>query len=227
MKPLITTGRLSTRMSAAEAERLLARLHPYLPTQADWRHPDIELEIGMGNGLALLERAKAASDRLFVGSEMYLNGVQTALNALPPANVRITHQDARELLATVPDGALSRILVLFPDPWPKAKHHKRRIVQPALLEDAARTLKSGGELWVVTDWPSYAYHGIATLFAHPAFALAGTGHAAADCKPSARLDDELGPHHLATPPPWWVETKYQQKAQTAGRRPWFVHAVRK
>lgn len=232
MKPLITTGRLSTRLTAADVDRLLARLQPYLPISGTWTHPDIELEIGMGNGLALLKRARAAPESLFVGSELYLNGLQTCLSALrkdgaPPSNVCLTNQDARDLLAMVPDAALSRILVPFPDPWPKAKHHKRRIVQPELLDAAARTLKPGGELWVVTDWPSYAYHSLATLFAHPSFALEGTDHAAADCKPSARLEDGPGPHRLAMPPAWWVETKYQHKARTAGRQPWFIKATRR
>ncbi|MCP5405152.1 MAG: tRNA (guanosine(46)-N7)-methyltransferase TrmB [Pseudomonadaceae bacterium] len=232
MKPLITTGRLSTRMDAAEVEQLLARVAPYVPTAADWRHPDIELEIGMGNGLAMLERAKAAPERLFVGSEMYLNGLQSCLAAMAeqqdaPTNLRLTAEDARELMEAIPDGCLSRILVPFPDPWPKAKHHKRRIVQSALLDAAARTLKDGGELWVVTDWPSYAYHSLAVIFGHPAFVLEGTGHAAADCKPSARLEEQLGPHHLATAPAWWVETKYQDKAKVAGRRPWFIRAVKR
>ncbi|MFZ2586636.1 MAG: hypothetical protein WAZ18_00710 [Alphaproteobacteria bacterium] len=233
--PIPTTGRLSSRMSEADIAKLLARLQPHLPTAADWAHPEIELEIGMGNGLALLARAQAAPHRLFVGSELYLNGLQVALNHLTPAprslgeggNIRLTNHDARALLATIPPATLSRILIPFPDPWPKSGHHKRRIVQPSLLDEAARTLKPGGELWVVTDWPSYAYHTIATLFPHPAFTLAQTGGQAADCKPSARLDEKLGPHHLATPPAWWVPTKYQAKAYTAGRVPWFIEATRK
>lgn len=220
-------------MDTVERADIIARLAPYAPQSADWTHPQIELEIGMGNGLAMLERARAAPDRLFVGCEVYLNGLKTLLYHLQPSpgarpvqpNIRMTNTDARDLLAGLPAHCLDRILIPFPDPWPKARHHKRRIVNADMLTLCAKALKPTGELWVITDWPDYAYHALSQIYAHPAWALAQTDRAAADCKPSARLEDELGPHHLGMAPPWWVATKYQGKAQLAGRRPWFIRGM--
>lgn len=225
-----TTGRTSSRLSGDDIGALKSRLAPLQPTPALYKKKPLELEIGMGNGLALLERAKADPARAFLGSEVYLNGLKTLLHHLkthPQPNVFATDADARDLLADIPPGSLDRILIPFPDPWPKARHHKRRIVQQDLLTLCAKALRTGGELWIVTDWPSYAYHSIAEIFRHPAFTLDQTGGAAADCKPSARLSDHLGPHHLSSPPAWWAETKYQQKARLAGRAPWFIRALNK
>lgn len=232
-----TTGRLASRMSLEAQAALRARLETFAPAKGEWA--GAELEIGMGNGLALLERARAAlkagADGLYIGSEIYLNGLEVLARELEkknaPKNVRLLAQDGREILEGVPAGALSRVLVLFPDPWPKGKHHKRRIVQPDLLDAAARALQPGGELWVVTDWPSYAFHAIGVMASHKSFVMAQTDGAAADCKPSARLgggeEPALGPHLLGVAPAWWVETKYQAKAKVAGRGSWYIKAVKK
>lgn len=229
-----TTGRLASRMNSEEQEALRARLEAWAPKKTEW--DGAELEIGMGNGLALLERARANPDGLYIGSEIYLNGLEVLARELKkkgaPGNVRLLAKDGREVLEAVPAGVLSRVLVLFPDPWPKSKHHKRRIVQPELLDTAARALKPGGELWVVTDWPSYAFHAIGVMAGHKAFVMAQTEGVAADCKPSARLgakgeEPALGPHLLGQAPAWWVETKYQAKAKVAGRGSWYISAVRR
>jgi tRNA G46 methylase TrmB len=123
------------------------------------------------------------------------------------------------------------VCVFFPDPWPKARHHKRRIIQPDFLAACARVFGADGELWVVSDWPDYVFHSIATLYTSPHFALNQTGMVAAACKVNHLADKEaaagLGPHHLAVPPSWWVPTKYQAKAAAQGRAPWFVGAVKK
>jgi len=240
LRPVITTGRLATRMSLAEQAALQAALQPYLLT------PDflataapVEVELGMGNGMALYERAKADPSTRFVGSEIYLNGLQTLLKALsknPLPNVRIYPQDARTLFTSglLQPNSLTRVLILFPDPWPKSSHHKRRLVQPQLISSIRDHLAPGAELWVVTDWPSYAYHSIATLYPTPGLKLAQTLLAAADCKPSARLSGQpedaaepaLGPQLLMQAPLWWQPTKYQHKAQLAGRNPWFIKAIK-
>jgi tRNA (guanine-N7-)-methyltransferase len=72
------------------------------------------------------------------------------------ANVRLHDSDVRELVARLPDASLARVFILFPDPWPKTRHHKRRIVQPELVADLARALKPGGRLRFATDWADYA-----------------------------------------------------------------------
>lgn len=228
---LQTTGRTATRISDAEQADLRAALDAHAPTEAflAGRGP-LEVELGMGNGLALHARALAQPERRFIGNEIYLNGLRTILRALedkPAPNVALSGIDGRLLLEGLPVGGVQRLIVPFPDPWPKTSHHKRRIVQPSLLDAAARALCPGGELWVVTDWPSYAFHSIGLIFGHKAFRLLQTEPAAADCKPEARVGGALGPHRLAETPEWWVATKYQQKADVAGRLPWFVGAVRK
>ena len=232
-----TTGRLASRLGVAEQAALAARLVAQTPDVS--RPPEnLELELGMGNGLALLARAQANPAWQFWGVEVFLNGLGQALRQLerqPVPNAHLLNRDAREVLAQLPPGSVRRVLIPFPDPWPKVRHHKRRLVQPEVLDAVARVLAPGGELWVVTDWPDYAFHTLALLHAHPQLQLAqtlgsGQGLAAADCKPSARLGDEggaaLGPHRLAQAPNWWVGTKYQQKAEKAGRAAWFIDAVK-
>ena len=84
-------------------------------------------------------------------------------------NVRIKDGDARELVAHLPDASLDRVFILFPDPWPKARHHKRRIVQPDMLEDLARVLKPGGRLRFATDVAGYADWALERILASPHF----------------------------------------------------------
>lgn len=226
--PLPTTGRLSSRMSAAEKQAIADALQGFaIPAKLP---DDVELEIGFGNGSALIERAKAAPQRFFIGSEVYLNGMAQALRGAKGfTNVALTTTDARELLASLPAASLSRIVVPHPDPWPKTGHHKRRIVQPAFLKACARVLKPNGELWVVTDWPDYAFHTLALLYADKDFTLQQTGEEAVRCKvkPDGAGEMALGPQILGQKPDWWVVTAYQNKALNLGRAPWFVCATKR
>ncbi len=230
-RPLITTGRTASRLSAAHKHAIQQGLAAYaLPSPVP---QPLEVELGIGNGGAMHARALASPGWHFLGSEIYLNGLKSLLHTLKGQrvpNLSLTSADARTLLQTLPTASVQRLLILFPDPWPKASHHKRRLVQPELLTAAARVLTKGGELWVVTDWPDYALHTLATVYGHPQFALAQTGLQARECKvkPATRGGDDsvLGPHHLATPPAWWAPTKYQEKAAAQGRQPWFISAVR-
>lgn len=227
-RPLHTTGRTSSRMNAAEKATVLAAVAEFaVPSKLSTL---VELELGIGNGEALAERAKAEPGRYFIGSDVYLNGLaQAARLAQGLPNVALTNTDARDLLASLPSASVQRIVVPHPDPWPKASHHKRRLVQPEFLAACARVLQPGGELWVVTDWPDYAFQAIALLYRHPQLQLQQTGEAAARCKvkPGGAGAQPLGPHLLGALPAWWVPTKYQQKALALGRAPWFVGAVRK
>ncbi len=236
-RPIITTGRLATRMTVQEQQELHADLQPWLLTD-DFlaQGKPLEVELGIGNGLALYARAAANPSMNFIGSEIYLNGLRTLLNQLqkhPLPNLRVYPQDGRTLFTDghLKPASLSRVLVLFPDPWPKSSHHKRRIIQPALAQAVHAALQPQGEFWVVTDWPSYAYHSIAILHQTKGLQLAPVNVSAADCKPSARLADEegsatLGPQLLTNAPVWWQPTKYQQKASVAGRNPWFINAIK-
>ncbi|MFQ5609334.1 MAG: tRNA (guanosine(46)-N7)-methyltransferase TrmB [Woeseiaceae bacterium] len=126
------------------------------------RHVLCVFEIGFGNGDSLVRQAAANPDRDFLGVEVHEPGVGHCLIAAHAAkvrNLRLIRQDAIEVLQTrIPERSLTRINLYFPDPWPKKRHHKRRIVQPAFLDLCASRLQSGGSLHIATDWQNYAAH---------------------------------------------------------------------
>ena len=118
------------------------------------------LEIGSGMGETTVEIASAHPEIDFVAVEVHGPGVGSLLNAIEKkglTNLRVIRHDAVEVLEhMVADGSLAAIHLFFPDPWPKKRHHKRRLVQPAFAALAARKLAPGGILHVATDWPDYA-----------------------------------------------------------------------
>jgi tRNA (guanine-N7-)-methyltransferase len=120
------------------------------------------LEIGSGMGETTLEIAKAHPEVDFVAVEVHGPGVGSLLNAIEReqlANLRVIRHDALDVLEhMIADGTLAAIHLFFPDPWPKKRHHKRRLVQPAFAALAARKLEAGGILHAATDWPDYAEH---------------------------------------------------------------------
>ena len=124
------------------------------------RHAPVVLEIGFGNGETLVEQATARPDADFLGIEVHEPGVGHCLLKAEQAdigNLRVIMHDAIEVLQhAVPPGSLHRLNLYFPDPWPKKRHHKRRIVQPAFLELVADRLEAGGALHIATDWADYA-----------------------------------------------------------------------
>ena len=132
------------------------------PTQAFGRSNPITLEIGFGNGSSLARMAADDPQSDFIGIEVHRPGVGHLLMELDRQgldNVRIYCHDAVEVLdRCIPDASLDRVLLFFPDPWPKRKHHKRRILQPAFVDRIARKLKTGGCFHMATDWEAYAEH---------------------------------------------------------------------
>lgn len=119
----------------------------------------IVLEIGFGGGEHLVAQAARAPDTLFLGAEPFLNGVGSCLRHIEEsgvANVRLHHGDARDVLAALPPASVERVYILFPDPWPKTRHWKRRLIQPEFLSELARVVKPGGEVRYATDWAHYA-----------------------------------------------------------------------
>jgi tRNA (guanine-N7-)-methyltransferase len=119
-------------------------------------------EVGFGNGAALLALAAERPDTDFLGIEVHGPGVGALLRGLDErgiANVRVLREDAVQVFAArLPAGSLDAVHVFFPDPWPKKRHHKRRLIQPAFLADVARVLRPDGRLHVATDWEDYAAH---------------------------------------------------------------------
>jgi tRNA (guanine-N7-)-methyltransferase len=160
-------GRIKARPIKARQAELLETVGPTVEIpegpfnpralKADAR--EIWLEIGFGGGEHMAGQAERDPDLLIIGVEPFLNGVASAVrhvDDLKLTNVRIHQGDAREVASRLPDGCLDRVFILFPDPWPKSRHHKRRIVQPAFLIELARLLKPGGGLRFATDWAEYA-----------------------------------------------------------------------
>jgi len=136
------------------------------------RTAPVVLEIGFGNGEHLLARAQAEPEKDFLGVEVHRPGAGRLMNRAQAAglrNLRIACDDAVEVLRDwLPERCLAEILVYFPDPWPKKRHHKRRLVQPGFARLAASRLAEGGLLKLATDWAEYATHMRATLDAEPA-----------------------------------------------------------
>ena len=133
----------------------------------------LTLEIGFGMGQSLLAMAQREPERRFVGTEVHPPGVGALLAGIEElglANLRVLDRDVLEILeiAFAP-GELDRVQIFFPDPWPKKRHHKRRLVQPGFVARLARRVAPGGELLLATDWAPYAEWMLEVLEAAPAW----------------------------------------------------------
>ncbi len=131
---------------------------------------EVWLEIGFGGGEHLAVQAARHPDALMIGCEPFINGVASALRHIEEGglkNIRLHADDARAVVQALPDGSLDRIMILFPDPWHKARHNKRRLIQPAFAAQLARKLKPGGRLRFVTDWKDYAGWALERFLATP------------------------------------------------------------
>lgn len=165
----------------------------------------VRLEIGFGGAEHLIAQAQAHPTTGFIGTDAFINGVAKALVAIDAhklGNVRLYFGDASELIDWLPEGALSRIDLLYPDPWPKRRHWKRRFVQDDSLKRLARILNSGGELRFATDIADYAAYALARVLRSPDFAW--TAEQASDWRK-----------------PWadFAGTRYEAKAKREGRTP--------
>ena len=181
------------------AGRIADPLAPFgrRPRRALW------LEIGFGAGEHLVAQAAAHADVAMIGCEPYLNGVARLLSAIEAHaldNIRIHADDARALVDALPDACLGRVFMLFPDPWPKTRHHKRRLIAEPFLAQLARTMRDGAELRLATDQRPYCRWMLARLIGHPAFAWCARG-----------------PDDWRLRPAGWPETRYERKALAAGR----------
>lgn len=131
------------------------------------READTVLEIGFGMGASLVEMAKASPELNFIGIEVHKPGVGSCLSVAAEAgvtNLRVFHHDAVEVLEnSIFLGSLARVQLFFPDPWHKARHHKRRIVQPEFVQTIRNALKVGGVFHLATDWDNYSEHMLEVL----------------------------------------------------------------
>jgi tRNA (guanine-N7-)-methyltransferase len=169
------------------------------------------LEIGFGGGEHLAHQAATHPDIGFLGCEVFESGIASGLSHIAEGNlenVRLHPEDVRVLLAALKPQSLDRVFLLFPDPWPKLRHHKRRIVSPAFLDAIARVMAAGAPFGFASDHHEYAVWTLERLVAHPAFAW--TARSRRDwCRPDG-----------------WVETRYEAKALAAGRSCIYLTAVR-
>ncbi len=203
-------------------EETLPALAIDLPCQAGGLDPaalfddsveEIWLEVGFGGGEHLAWQAARVSQTQrpvgLLGAEFFVNGIASLLRhiAATPAErcVRIFRGDVRDLLEALSPDCLDRVFVLFPDPWPKLRHHKRRIIQSQTLDRLAVLMRPGAELRVATDDPTYLRWILEQLLRHPAFDW------------TAR-----GPQDWRRRPDDWPPTRYEQKALAAGRRPAYL-----
>lgn len=142
------------------------------------------LEIGFGMGENLIDLAERHPERDYIGIEVHRPGVGKVLAELDTrqlTNVRLSNADATDVLTKqIADESFDEIMLFFPDPWPKNRHHKRRLVQPKFVELIRQKLKIGGRFHMATDWEDYARHALAVFASSPGFANAaeGPGYAA-------------------------------------------------
>jgi tRNA (guanine-N7-)-methyltransferase len=173
----------------------------------------IWLEIGFGAGEHLATQAERHPEIGFIGCEVFENGIARLIGDVAARglrNLRIFPEDARLLLDALPPASLGRVFILFPDPWPKLRHHKRRIVAHATLDRLAAVMQAGAELRLATDDPGYLVWMLEHVTAHPAFTWLAR-------RPADWRDR----------PPDWPPTRYEAKARAAGRVPTFLRFMRR
>jgi tRNA (guanine-N7-)-methyltransferase len=185
-----------------------------VPLTALWPGPvsEIRLEIGFGGGEHLLHRAREAPDTGFIGVEPFVNSMAKLLAALDSEgldNIRLYDDDATQVLDWLPDACLDRIDLLYPDPWPKKKHWKRRFVSRLNLDRFARVLKPGGRFGFASDIDTYVNWTLAHIAGHPQFEW---------------LARKAADWHE----PWqgWPGTRYEAKAIREGRTPCYLEFER-
>jgi tRNA (guanine-N7-)-methyltransferase len=172
----------------------------------------VRLEIGFGGGEHLLHRARALPGTGFIGVEPFVNSMAKMVSGLDAeglTNIRVHDDDATQLLDWLPEATIDHIDLLYPDPWPKKKHWKRRFVSPVNLDRFARVLKPGGRFCFASDIDTYVNWTLAHIAAHPAFEWT-----------AERADDWRSP--------WdgWPGTRYEAKAIREGRTPCYLGFVR-
>ena len=206
---VLRQGRFSPAQQKAYAELMPRYGVPYGAGPLDFaavfgRRAPVVVEIGSGMGETTVDIAAAHPDTDYLAIEVHAPGVGALLRRVAErglGNVRVVQHDAVEVLRDmVPPASLAAIHVFFPDPWPKKRHHKRRLVQPEFAALAASRLAPGGRLHAATDWQEYADHMLGVLSE-----VSGMRNSAADFAPR---------------PPWRPETKFEKRGRGLGHGVW-------
>jgi tRNA (guanine-N7-)-methyltransferase len=174
---------------------------------------EVRLEIGFGGGEHLLHRARSEPGVGFIGVEPFVNGMARLMQQLggsPLDNLKVYGDDATRVLDWLPESSIAEIDLLYPDPWPKKRHWKRRFVSPLNLDRFARVLQGGGRFRFASDIESYVNWTLLHCLAHPAFDW-----------PTASADDWHKPY------PGWPGTRYEAKAVREGRTPAYLTFTRR
>jgi tRNA (guanine-N7-)-methyltransferase len=210
-------GRVKGKALRPRQEWLLAHFLPRL----SWPEiafaevlDEVWLEVGFGGGEHAYALAAAHPKIGVIAAEVFENGICSLLSRLapddvadpvPPANLRLFTDDARPLIRTMPEAGLAKLFLMFPDPWPKARHAKRRFVHPEVLTDVARVLRQGGEWRIASDDPTYQDWTDEVMAAQTSFAIRS---------------------RTETRPEGWPPTRYEAKAISAGRQPVYWSLIR-
>jgi tRNA (guanine-N7-)-methyltransferase len=220
VRPLRSYGRRKGKRLSTRKERLVAELLPTL--RPDLTHPapadisalfplpvrDVWLEIGFGSGEHLVWQAKHHPDVGIIGCEPFLNGIAALLGTIEDQGLQrvLVHDgDARDVLAWLPKGSIHRAFILFPDPWPKKRQLKRRLVTPDAMRALARVVVPGGTLRFASDDAGYAGQALRAIHQSGAFDWL-----------AARASD------WRERPADWPETRYERKALSEGRNPVYL-----
>ena len=213
-------GRRRGRKLSARQQQLLDDVLPRVSLPLEGACPEnpgalfspspsrIWLEIGFGGGEHLLWQARAHGDVGLIGCEVFEDGVVKVLSGIETGrleNVRVSAEDARSVLRWLPNGVIDRTFILFPDPWPKKKHVKRRLINRALVDELSRVISSGGEVRIATDIADYLRTILIAFRGHPAFQWQ------AECAADWR---QRGAD--------WPGTRYEAKAEREGRKRYFL-----
>ena len=214
--PLRSYGRRKAKPLSARKTRLIAELLPLLRVDLKTDAPrpltslfpvpvkEVWLEIGFGSGEHLLWQAERHKDIGFIGCEPFINGMASLLGAVEDRGletIRVYDGDAREVLHWLPAGSIGRMFLLFPDPWPKRRHQKRRLLSPQTISECARVLAPGAEFRFASDNGDYAAEALLLMRKSGAFAWT-----------AERADD------WRIRPSDWPETRYERKSSTEGRK---------
>ncbi len=214
--PLRSYGRRKTKPLSARKARLMGELLPQLrvdlakeapsPLTALFPVPvnEVWLEIGFGSGEHLLWQAERHKEIGFIGCEPFINGMASLLGAIEErglVTIRVYDGDAREVLAWLPARSICRIFLLFPDPWPKRRQQKRRLLASETIGECARVLVTGGEFRFASDSGDYAADALLLMRKSGAFVWT-----------AERADD------WRERPFDWPETRYERKSSSEGRK---------